>query len=157
MNMKTLTTYKHSTSGFTLIELMITVAVIGVLSAIAYPSYVSYIEKGKRAECRSGLLKTMQQQERYFTQRNTYIAFTSGSTTATVGSFSGETLAKSACNIAATTCATGDEKSCIELVATPSQYTDSKVTNWYLDSAGQKQCKLNGATVKVVDTQTCWP
>jgi type IV pilus assembly protein PilE len=147
---------KNKNSGFSLIELMITVAIIGILSAIAYPSYVSYIEKGKRAECRAGLLKTMQQQERYFTQRNEYVAFTSGTTSAVVSAFSGETLEKSACGIAAVQCGTTAINTCVELVATP-KYTESKVTEWYLDSSGQKLCKLNGATTKVTDTTTCWP
>ncbi len=147
----------HKNSGFSLIELMIAVAIVGILSAIAYPSYVSYIEKGRRSECRAGLLKTMQQQERYFTQRNTYVKFSSGSTTAVVSSYSGENLAQSACAIAAQTCSTTTgETTCIELVAKP-KYTESKVTEWYLDSYGQKQCKLNGTTVKVTDTTTCWP
>jgi type IV pilus assembly protein PilE len=152
----TLLILKKKSSGFTLIELMITVAIIGILSALAYPSYISYIEKGRRAECRSGLLKTMQQQERYFTQRNTYLEFTSGSTTATVSSFSGEKLATSACEIAGVQCGTAAINTCVELVAKP-KYTESKITELYFDSAGQKLCKLIGGSTKITDSTTCWP
>jgi type IV pilus assembly protein PilE len=151
---------KKKHSGFTLIELMITIAIIGLLSAIAYPSYISYLEKGKRAECRSGLLKTMQQQERYFTQRNTYVTFASGATTATVSSFSGERLDTSACAIAGVQCptATGlaDINTCVELVAIP-RYTESRITELYFDSSGQKLCRLISGSTRVTDSTTCWP
>lgn len=147
----------HGHQGFSLIELLIAVAIVGILSAIAYPSYISYIEKGRRAECRSGLLKSMQQQERYFTQRNTYVTFAGGTSSAVISSFSGDSLAQSACTIGANTCtAAVTADACIELVAQPT-YTESKVTEWYFDSFGQKQCKINGSSSKVTDTSVCWP
>ena len=46
--------------GFTLIELMIVVAIVGILSAIAYPSYAEYIRRGHRADARAGLLQAQQ-------------------------------------------------------------------------------------------------
>ena len=66
---------KSSNAGFTLIELMITVAIVGILASIAYPAYTSSILKGKRAEGRAAVTELMQQQERYMTQRNTYLAY----------------------------------------------------------------------------------
>lgn len=58
--------------GFSLIELMIVVAVIGLLSAIALPSYSQYIKRGKRAEARSEVLKAGGWLERYYTENNRY-------------------------------------------------------------------------------------
>ena len=147
---------KIKVTGFSLIELMIAVAIVGIIAAIAYPSYTSQIEKARRAECRSGLLKTMQQQERYYTQRNEYSSFNPGSTTATMSAFSGETLAKSACKISASACASQALTACVELAGDPVK-TDSKITTFYMDSQGAKQCKLNGSSTKVNDTTTCWP
>lgn len=58
--------------GFTLIELMIVVAIVGILSAIAYPSYAEYIRRGHRAEARAGLLQAAQWMERAATATGTY-------------------------------------------------------------------------------------
>lgn len=58
--------------GFTLIELMIVVAVVGILSAIAMPSYNEYIRRGHRAEARAGLLQAAQWLERAATSNGTY-------------------------------------------------------------------------------------
>lgn len=58
--------------GFTLIELMIVVAVVGILTAIALPSYNEYIRRGHRADGRTTLLQTAQWMERAATANGTY-------------------------------------------------------------------------------------
>lgn len=58
--------------GFTLIELMIVVAVVAILSAIALPSYNEYIRRGHRAEARAALLQAAQWMERAATANGTY-------------------------------------------------------------------------------------
>ena len=58
--------------GFTLIELMIVVAVVGILSAVAYPSYTEYVRRGHRADARTGLLQAQLWMERAATATGTY-------------------------------------------------------------------------------------
>jgi type IV pilus assembly protein PilE len=61
-------------SGFTLIELMIAVTVIGILSAIAYPSYTEYGKRAKRSDGKAGLLKLQLAQEKYRANHLAYAA-----------------------------------------------------------------------------------
>lgn len=62
----------HRVRGFTLIELMITVAVVGILSAIAYPSYQDYVRKSRRVDAKNALLDMASRQERFFSVNNKY-------------------------------------------------------------------------------------
>lgn len=65
-------------SGFTLIELMITVAIIGILAAIAVPAYTSHIAKGRRADARTQLLQVAQFMQRFYTANDRYDADRAG-------------------------------------------------------------------------------
>lgn len=62
--------------GFTLIELMITVAVVAILAAVAIPSYSEHVRKSRRAQAKADLVELAQQLERFHTVQNTYNGMT---------------------------------------------------------------------------------
>lgn len=59
--------------GFTLLELLITVTIIGILAAIAYPSYTGYLVKGTRANAKSVLLDIAQKEQAYLLDNRSYV------------------------------------------------------------------------------------
>lgn len=161
--------------GFTLIELMITVAIIGILAAVAYPAYTDSILKGRRAQARTALLELMQQQERYMMQFNCYLPFTTSSSfsaTASAGCdgnaasapasvpfkvFAGENNSSAVYRLSASVCnVAGNNQSlneCIQLTATPIQ-SDPKVGNLTMTSNGVKGCSGSAASS---NKALCWP
>lgn len=71
-HMKHYPNYVSKHKGFTLVELMITVAVIGILAAIALPSYTQYIQRSHRSNARNTLIQISQWMERAATATGTY-------------------------------------------------------------------------------------
>lgn len=71
---------KAAASGFTLIELMVVVAVVAILASIAVPSYQEQIRKSRRAQAKADLVEYMQMAERRFTVDNSYANFALPST-----------------------------------------------------------------------------
>ena len=156
-----------SVRGFTLIELMIVVAIVAILASIAYPSYAESVRKGRRAQARAALVELLQQQERYNTQRNTYLAFSNSNGTTTPASasttfkvYSGDTPTQPAYWIKAEQCDAAvaggtapDIASCVKLTASPTQ-ADPRVTDLILTSTGIKDCTLGTG---LTDKKICWP
>lgn len=66
--------------GVTLIELMVVLAITGVIAAIAYPSYTRHVLKSNRSNAQAILMESAQFMERYFTANNTYVGATATST-----------------------------------------------------------------------------
>ncbi|MGH8529402.1 MAG: type IV pilin protein [Nevskiales bacterium] len=58
--------------GFTLIELMIGVSIVAILVSVAYPSYIQYAQRARRADATVALMRTAQQMERCLTVNNSY-------------------------------------------------------------------------------------
>lgn len=134
----------HSNGGFTLIELMIVVAIVAILTSIAYPAYTSAILKGKRAEGRAALTELMQQQERYMTQNNVYFAFTNTAgttspTTVPFKTYSGDSQAKASYFLSAAACASSTIAECVTVSAAPVS-SDTEAGTLQILSTGTKTC-----------------
>jgi type IV pilus assembly protein PilE len=147
--------------GFSLIELMIVVAIISLLAGIAYPAYTSSVLKGKRAEGRAALLEMMQQQERYYSQYGSYLGFAAGATgtSGTVRSAgvdvtgkaipfrttSGQAANSSAYRLAAGACTGLALNECVQLTATINGRADTEYGDLTLTSSGAKGCSTGNA------------
>ncbi|PZX29507.1 putative TYPE 4 fimbrial BIOGENESIS TRANSMEMBRANE pilE-related PROTEIN [Cupriavidus phytorum] len=72
MNLPAFPLPRRAAAGFTLIELMITVAIAAILAAIAYPSYTEHVRKSRRTDAKTALLDLAARQERLFSTQNVY-------------------------------------------------------------------------------------
>lgn len=141
-------TRKCRQRGFTLIELMIAVVVVGILTAVAYPSYAEYVVRSKRTEGKAALLDAAQALERHFTNHNTYPASLAA---ASVRTFSGDNASKAHYTLSIAAGTTGSLASSFTLTATPANgHADPKCGNLSIDQLGRK-----GETGSLTVTE-CW-
>jgi type IV pilus assembly protein PilE len=136
---------------------MIVLAVIAILASVALPSYLDSVRKGKRAEGRAALMQLMQQQERFYTQNNKYIAFSESTSDADARKFkwfSGDNPAASAYEMSGAACGDGGTiDNCVLLTAKQastkvSGFTDPECGDLTLSSAGVKSSSTS--------SPNCW-
>jgi type IV pilus assembly protein PilE len=72
----TLPMKKRGSAGFTLIEVLVVVAIVGILSTVAYPAYGRYLMKGNRAAAQAHLIDLAQAESQYFADARGYAATT---------------------------------------------------------------------------------
>jgi type IV pilus assembly protein PilE len=70
--MKRAHSFRHNAAGFTLIELMVTVAIVGILAAIAYSSYIKYMVRSNRTAAESYLVDLAQAENQWMADSRTY-------------------------------------------------------------------------------------
>ena len=63
----------NKSNGFTLIELMIVVAILGIIAAVAYPSYQEQVNKSRRGDCTGALVGLANAMERFYSVNSTYL------------------------------------------------------------------------------------
>ena len=145
-------------AGFTLLELLVVVAIVGILAMIAYPSYQRYVVRAKRVQAQAVLWDVMQQQERYYTQHNRYVAFAFGAAAPPENLFatwSGNQPADSAYEIRGEACMDTALTLCVQVRAIPGT---AKVDAGFKDVECQTlTLSSNGRRSASGPALRCWP
>jgi type IV pilus assembly protein PilE len=140
---------RSATAGFTLMEVMIVVVIVGILMAIALPAYQGSLQKGRRSDAMSALLDASNRQQQFMLDQGRYttdmqeLGYAASPRISEEGHYS----------ISAAACSGGVIANCFELTATPvsgsPQSSDTRCTTFVLDSFGTRSATGTTAT-------ECW-
>lgn len=142
-------------NGFTLSELLVALVVVGIIMSFAVPNYAQYAVRSRRTEARVALMEAMQQQERYYTKHNSYVAYSAGEPHPLFRWWTGPTAAKSAYELVAAPCTGASLLECVELRAIPGSpnvdrmFADAECGTLFLSSDGRRGAQAGGPG--------CWP
>ncbi len=145
-------------AGFSLLELLVVLAIMAILTALALPAYQQALTRGRRVEAQATLWQLLQQEERYFTQTNVYLAFSASATEPEARQFkwwSSNGASTSAYEIEGKACDGALISECVQLVATPGT---SRVDGRFRDEACQQLILTSrGQQFATGPAAGCWP
>ena len=134
-------------NGFTLVEMMITVAIVGILAAIAIPSYSSYTKRANRIDATRTMSFVAQTLERCYSQAFTYVGCAGAPAVSTTSPQGYYTI---------TIAVTAPPASYYKITAVPlasPQLSDSSCANFTVDSTGTQTATDSSSADS---TKTCW-
>lgn len=138
------------TSGFTLIELMIVVAIIAILAAVAYPSYQRHLQKTRRSDALDHLQFAAHMQERFLTLNNAYA-------TTVVALGISATSKQGYYTLAIATPTTTTFTLTVTPVAGSTQLNDTNCQQFTFSSQGLRTANDASDGSGTVTTAICWP
>jgi len=108
------------TKGFTLVELIIAIAIVAILASLAFPAYQNHVTRVRASEAQTHLLDIMQRQRKFYSERNRFTTdFTELFTQATLTELGEVTTEQGFYTISSIQCEDQPLTACVDLVATP--------------------------------------